>query len=527
MSAISQYTVVRGDTLFAISRKFNMTVSDLKALNALASDSLNIGQVLKVRVDSPFGSSTGTAPSTSNFSGGSSQSYVVVPGDTLFRIAGRFNMTVSELKALNSLVSDALSVGQVLKVRGSGSTTPVVNVPQQPVTTPVSTGNTGLYVVMPGDTLFALARRFGMTVSELKSINGLTSDALSVGQQLRIRGQGSGTVTPDPPFTPLPVQPPPVSTSGGDFLSARQQFRLDVRQESNARRYTLVVPLLNGGQVVASMRDNHTESRFMVFPNGILYHGQSNIELSVASIQAVGLTTMQARALQFVSTHEGNFDAINSYDSAIFSYGFIQFVGASDKGGSLNRLLASMKTNAGAAFQQVFGCVGIDVEGFGTGATVTVLDESRFKHRGDAAWRYIQSNIQLNGAFIKAGYEPTLIREQLRMANDLYVQPALNFKLDLDVGGIRIRTPRIGEMFTSEAALTIIISLAINQGTGGMGRIISPAVSRVAAQQRLQTEQSLMQIDERTVFQTIASETTDSRVFNRVNGVLRSGMNFA
>ncbi|MCB9354853.1 MAG: hypothetical protein H6575_09840 [Lewinellaceae bacterium] len=186
-----------------------------------------------------------------------------------------------------------------------------------------------------------------------------------------------------------------------------------------------------------------------------------------------------------------------------------------------------MKTNAGAAFQQVFGCVGIDVEGFGTGATVTVLDESRFKHRGDAAWRYIQSNIQLNGAFIKAGYEPTLIREQLRMANDLYVQPALNFKLDLDVGGIRIRTPRIGEMFTSEAALTIIISLAINQGTGGMGRIISPAVSRVAAQQRLQTEQSLRQIDERTVFQTIASETTDSRVFNRVNGVLRSGMNFA
>ncbi|MCB9354852.1 MAG: LysM peptidoglycan-binding domain-containing protein [Lewinellaceae bacterium] len=287
MSAISQYTVVRGDTLFAISRKFNMTVSDLKALNGLASDSLNIGQVLKVRVDSPFGNSTGTAPSTSNFSGGSSQSYVVVPGDTLFRIAGRFNMTVSELKALNGLVSDALSVGQVLKVRGSGSTTPVVNVPQQPVTTPVSTGNTGLYVVMPGDTLFALARRFGMTVSELKSINGLTSDALSVGQQLRIRGQGSGTVTPDPPFTPLPVQPPPVSTSGGDFLSARQQFRLDVRQESNARRYTLVVPLLNGGQVVASMRDNHTESRFMVFPNGILYHGQSNIELSVASIQAV------------------------------------------------------------------------------------------------------------------------------------------------------------------------------------------------------------------------------------------------
>jgi peptidoglycan endopeptidase LytF len=231
--------------------------------------------------------------------------------------------------------------------------------------------------------------------------------------------------------------------------------------------------------------------------------------------------------LQFVSTHEGSFDAINSYDKAIFSYGFIQFTGAAAVGASLNRVLASMEANAPAAFQQIFKSVGIDTEGAGKGAVVTVLDDNGYKRSGDDAWLYIQRNVPLYGAFIQAGYEPSLVREQLRMANELYVQPALTYKLNLTIGGITISVPRLSDILTSEAAMTIVIALAINQGNGGMSRIVTDAVSRVATQRRLNSLGALQQINEREVFETVVATTTDSRVRDRTAGVLNSGLSFA
>jgi peptidoglycan endopeptidase LytF len=283
------------------------------------------------------------------------------------------------------------------------------------------------------------------------------------------------------------------------------------------------VPLLNGGSVVANMRDNLTNSRYMVYPNGILYAGQSSLALDLTSVQAVGLSWAQAKALQYVSTHEGKFDAINSYDKGVFSYGFIQFAGAAAVGASLNRLLSSMEANAPSQFARVFQRIGIDTEG----GTVTVLDDYGSKLYGDNAWLYIQRNPRLYGAFIQAGYDPTLVREQLRMANTLYVQPALNYRLDLNVAGIHIQVPRLSDILTSEALLTIVIALAVNQGSGGMSRILADAVSRVASQMRLTTLAALTQINERQVAQTIADTSTDDRVRNRTVGVLNSGMSFA
>ncbi|GAB4494007.1 MAG: hypothetical protein OHK0019_19230 [Saprospiraceae bacterium] len=445
--------------------------------------------------------------------------YKVVKGDTLFGIAKKFNMTVDDLKNLNGLASNNLSVGQTLKVRTAGAATPTTPTP----TTPTQhQGGTSTYRVVAGDTLFGIAKKFGMTVDGLKSLNGLTSNNLSVGQVLKVSGSGSGSGNPTTP----PVTTPPVS-SGENYLTARQQFRLETRQEAGFRRYFLTVPLPNGGQVVANMRDNLTNSAHMLYPHGIMYAGQSHLELSVATIQSVGLTLAQAKALQYVSTHEGCFDAINSYDKAIFSYGFIQFAGAAAVGASLNRVLASMEANAPTAFQNIFKRVGIDTEGTGKFAVVTVLDENGYKRSGDDAWLYIQRNVPLYGAFIQAGYEPSLVREQLRMANELYVQPALNFKLNVTVGGINISVPRLSDILTSEASMTIVVALAINQGNGGMSRIVADAVSRVATQRRLNSLGALQQINEREVFETVVANTADPRVRDRTMGVLNSGLSFA
>ncbi len=146
------YTVVSGDTLYSIARRYNTTVDELKRINNLTSDILSIGQVLKIPTNSTNNTIT----------------YTVVSGDTLYSIARRYNTTVDELKRINNLTSDILSIGQVLKIPTN------------------STNNTITYTVVSGDTLYSIARRYNTTVDELKRINNLTSDILSIGQVLKI-----------------------------------------------------------------------------------------------------------------------------------------------------------------------------------------------------------------------------------------------------------------------------------------------------------------------------------------------------
>lgn len=384
------------------------------------------------------------------------------------------------------------------------------------------------YTVASGDTLFAIARRFNMSVDEIKALNALKTNDLRVGQTLKVKS-GSGTTAPVTPTKPTwptaPVTPTtpsrPIDT-GNSVFNARQQFLLDTRPEGDYRRYFLTVPLSNGGSVVAIMRDNLNNSPHMVYPQGIMYPGQSLLTLDLATIQSVGLTLQQARALQYVSTHEGKFDAINSYDRGIFSYGFIQFVGAQAHGASLNKVLHSMKMNAPSIFQRIFQRAGIDVEG----GTVTIINDAGRKLAGDPAWLYFQENVRLCGAFIQAGFEPLLVREQLRMANELYVQPSLNFRLDVPIGSTRLRVAKVSDIFSSEGAITAIIALCINQGIGGMLRIVGDATGAVAARAGLTTLAALTKIDERQVIEQIAFSSMDERVKNRVNGVLMSGLSF-
>lgn len=100
--------------------------------------------------------------------------YTVVNGDTLWSIANRYGLTVDELKRLNNLESDVLSVGQRLLVRTSSMPTPE-----------------DVYTVLKGDTLWSIANKFGLTVDELKRLNNLESDMLSVGQTLVVKSNST------------------------------------------------------------------------------------------------------------------------------------------------------------------------------------------------------------------------------------------------------------------------------------------------------------------------------------------------
>lgn len=163
----TSYTVQSGDSLYKIAQRFNTTVAELKRLNNLTSDTLSVGQVLIV-------------PSTSS---GSTNTYTVQSGDSLWSIARKFNTTVDELKRLNNLTSNNLQIGQVLKVP---TTDGVINPEGESLTN---------YVVQSGDSLYKIAMKFNTTVDDIKRINGLTTDYLSVGQVLRIPTSNSTTFT--------------------------------------------------------------------------------------------------------------------------------------------------------------------------------------------------------------------------------------------------------------------------------------------------------------------------------------------
>jgi len=149
------YTVEKGDSLWSIAKKYNTTVDNLKKLNNLSSNLLQIGQSLKV--------SSNKVDNKDNY-------YTVKKEDTLYSIASKYNMSVSKLKSLNNLTSDNLSIGQLLLIED----------------TPSSTTEGDIYTVKKGDTLYSIAKKYNTTVNELTTLNNLKSNNLSVGDTLKI-----------------------------------------------------------------------------------------------------------------------------------------------------------------------------------------------------------------------------------------------------------------------------------------------------------------------------------------------------
>jgi len=150
------YVVQYGDTLSALARRFSVTVLAIKNANLLSSDTIYAGQVLRIPSPTP---PTPTKTKTPLPAG--SFTYTVQAGDQLLALARRFGVTTSAIKSTNRLISDTIYPGQVLVI---------------PAPIPAATLVPGsqLYVVQPGDQLLRIARRFGIALSALKAANGLT-----------------------------------------------------------------------------------------------------------------------------------------------------------------------------------------------------------------------------------------------------------------------------------------------------------------------------------------------------------------
>lgn len=147
------YTVVRGDTLSHIAVRYKTTVANLKRINGLKSDVLQIGQRIKV---------SGAAPAVPTI-------HTVKKGDTLWDLARTYKLTVSKIKDWNNLSSDNLEIGQKLRLKA-----------------PVVTAK--YYTVKYGDTFSEIAYKYKLSSAGLRKLNPQVKNLhkIAVGQKIRV-----------------------------------------------------------------------------------------------------------------------------------------------------------------------------------------------------------------------------------------------------------------------------------------------------------------------------------------------------
>ena len=172
-----QYTVRRGDSLSGIGAKVGASVAQLRAWNGIRGSTIHIGQTLKVP-GSPPTSRTALAPGSNR--------YRIQRGDSLSTIATRFGVSISDLRAWNDLRNSRITAGEELIVRGSASASS-----SSTATTAVSArpapSASSVYTVRRGDTLGAIAERFGVTAAKLRAWNGMRGSRIYPGQELAVR----------------------------------------------------------------------------------------------------------------------------------------------------------------------------------------------------------------------------------------------------------------------------------------------------------------------------------------------------
>ena len=149
------YTVKKGDSLYVIANKYGITVDELKAANNLSSNLLNVGQILKI-------------PKKEEATPSEYEVYTVKSGDSLWSIATNYGVSVDDIINLNNLGTTILQIGQQILI------------PKQ------VESEKNVYIVKAGDNLYSIANKYNITVNELKKVNNLENNNLSIGQELII-----------------------------------------------------------------------------------------------------------------------------------------------------------------------------------------------------------------------------------------------------------------------------------------------------------------------------------------------------
>lgn len=219
----TEYIIKAKDNLNMLAQRFGTTVEEIKRINNLTSINLQIGQVLLIPNGNENISPTvnqqtpkvpvynapktvSTTPAVVQNENAAIIEHNIKAKENLNLLAEKYGTTVDEIKRLNGLSSNNLRIGQVLKISNANqvvvettpnptpvqTTVPVVTKPiVKPVVeqTMVQNNNVVGYThnVLAGETIYSIAKKYGLTTYQIKTANNLTKDEVIVGQKLIIK----------------------------------------------------------------------------------------------------------------------------------------------------------------------------------------------------------------------------------------------------------------------------------------------------------------------------------------------------
>ncbi|MBF6626614.1 LysM peptidoglycan-binding domain-containing protein [Aerococcaceae bacterium zg-BR9] len=236
------YTIQPGDSLYKIANQYNVTISDLQKWNNISGGLIHPNQKIIVGkrettsttptqpATPPVVTPSTTRPATSTNTTvtppkvtTTNTMYTIQPGDSLYKIATQYNVTISDLQKWNNISGGLIHPNQKIIVgkRETTSTTPA-----QPTTPPVVTPSTTrpttgpnttvtppkvtmnkLYTVQPGDSLYRIASMYNVTISDLQKWNNISGGLIHPNQKIIVSKRETTSTTPAQPATPPVVTP--------------------------------------------------------------------------------------------------------------------------------------------------------------------------------------------------------------------------------------------------------------------------------------------------------------------------------
>ncbi|PWJ39263.1 lytic transglycosylase domain-containing protein [Sediminitomix flava] len=186
------HRVRSGDNLGKIARMYGVKIWQIKDWNGLSGSMIRIGQKLRIYGRGYTPSKAKTASSSSSTSSkpkpvsvSTNGTHTVKSGESLYVIAKAYGMTIEQLKSANGLTSSKIRPGQKLKVSKGSTTAKSSNTSNS--TSKASASSANMHTVKSGDSLWSIAKKYATTVSQLKKLNNLKSDKLSLGQKLKVK----------------------------------------------------------------------------------------------------------------------------------------------------------------------------------------------------------------------------------------------------------------------------------------------------------------------------------------------------
>ncbi len=217
-----------GESLTALARKYHTTVKAIQQANRGLSAGLKAGAIVKV----PY---SGTAGKTETAGSAGKKTHTVAAGQGLYAIARIYGVSVADLRTWNNLTSDNLYEGQQLAVTAEGiastATEPVsaaqTTVAEEPAArskpAPVKT-----HKVKRNEGLTSIARKYKVSVSDLREWNNLSSNSIKVGKVLRVS-------PPQKQATSTPLEEPLTATTGAAETHADHATKTDAKRKSDSK----------------------------------------------------------------------------------------------------------------------------------------------------------------------------------------------------------------------------------------------------------------------------------------------------